>query len=780
MAFGSLLAITLAFGFSVWFSTTQHVRAQIGSDLTVAGSVIGQLLQSREQQLTASAEVLTTDFGFKQAVATQDASTIKSVLLNHGARIGADLMMLVSLDGALIASNLSERPGSRRSTALQSALLVEQVLDNGPMTRLIHTNNRLYQTILLPIRAPVAIAVAMVGFEMDQALADELKALTLQDVTFLISEGEGLSHAVSTVPAEQVADIVSSAGQAGQAIELSFFKRSGYVSQAFELDQPHSDPIHVYLSASVDEAFRNFNVLQWEIIAIALIASVLAFIGSILAARHLAAPLSRLATTASDIASGDYRQEVKERSGIMEIQALASAFNSMQVDLAEREARIVHQAQHDPLTNLFNRQYIVTLLQEALNEAGTQPLAVMGLNILDFREVNDTFGHVVGDQCLQEIGARLMDLSLQTGVAARLGGDEFMVVLPVKGSVQETVKQLLKVLSQPCVLHSLEISLRFSVGVARVPEDSLDAADLMKKADIALDMARHDHREMAIYEPALEEAHLKRLTLLADLKAALISDDGQLRMYYQPKLNANNLEASRFEALIRWVHPEQGFVPPDLFIPFAEQAGLIGAITDWVVEAVITQIDRWQQQGFDAQVAINLSARDLSRPHLLELINRLLVRHQLPAHSIAFEITESEVMKDPQEARQLLCKFREQGFELSIDDFGTGYSSLSQLKHMPVTELKIDKSFVLQLAQLEDDQIIVQSTIHLAHSFNLKVVAEGVEDQASLDLLQQWGCDWIQGFYLSKPLPADQVLPWIRDYRGRDAGTGQSQHQSGL
>ncbi|WP_198043764.1 putative bifunctional diguanylate cyclase/phosphodiesterase [Ketobacter nezhaii] len=752
---GPLLAVTLAFGISVWVSTSHHARVQIESDLNVAESVLKQMLQSREQQLVSSAEVLTADFGFKQAAASADEATIKSALLNQGNRIGADLMALLSLQGDLIASNLDAEV-----VGFDTADVVERTLNHGGLTRHLYLNGKLYQVILLPVKAPVAIAVAMIGFEINQALANELKALTLQDVSF-VSVGV---PSITTLPAESLAGVVSHAAKSGEPIALPILVRPQFASRYFPLNDGGRDPITVYLSASVSDAFKNFDLLQLEIIAIAMVACLLALLGSAVMARNLAKPLSRLARTASDIAAGDYRKNVEIESGVTEILELSDAFNSMQIDLAEREARIVHQAHHDPLTNLINRQYIITLLRDALDGAGNDNFAVICLNILDFRVVNDTFGHVVGDQCLQQIGQRLMNLPVSNCLAARLGGDEFLVALNLDCSLERAAEYLLEALSQPYNIHSLEITLRFSMGAALAPKDSTQADELVQKASIALDMARREQLSMAIYEQQLEEEHLTRLRLLADLKTALADNDGQLQMHYQPKIFSSTMQATRFEALIRWIHPQQGFVPPDLFIPFAEQAGLIGAVTDWVVEAVVIQIAQWHQQGFNAQVAINLSAKDLSRPHLLDHINRLLVQNQLPANSLSFEITESEIMRDPEEANQLLLKFRKNGFELAIDDFGTGYSSLSQLKHMPVTELKIDKSFVLQLANLENDKIIVQSTISLAHSFNLKVVAEGVEDEASLALLRSWGCDWIQGFFISKPLPAKEVLPWVNNY----------------
>jgi len=378
--------------------------------------------------------------------------------------------------------------------------------------------------------------------------------------------------------------------------------------------------------------------------------------------------------------------------------------------------------------------------------------------------VNDSFGQWVGDQCLRMISERLLHIAHDFQLTARLVGDEFLLVLPAPEHCDITPDQVQQMLKAPYAVQDLDVTLDFVLGVALWPADADGAADLIQKASIALDMARRSQLAVAYYERKVEEMHRQRLTLLADLKQALAADDGQLRMYYQPKVCARTLKANRFEALIRWIHPEQGFIPPDKFIPLAEQAGLINNLTDWIVEAVIKQISLWQQQSFQAQVAVNLSAQDLSRANLLDHINRLLQLYGVTPDAVSFEITESEVMRDADKAIALLNTFRTQGFKLAIDDFGTGYSSLSQLKNMPVTELKIDRSFVMQLDKMEDDQIIVRSTIDLAHSFDLEIVAEGIENADALSLLQQWGVDWVQGYHFSRPLPAADVLPWVQSF----------------
>jgi len=760
---GLLISMALTVALAVWLSTTNHSHNQIDSNLSIAESVLKQLLRNREQQLMSSTEVLTSDFGFKQAVATQDKSTLESVLHNHGERIGADLMVLLSLQGKIIASDTEQVEAH-----FNQDFFIRSSLSNGGATDYLTVNGRLYQVILLPVKAPLPIAIAMVGFELNRELAEQWKDLTGLDITFYFNKSSSDKVIASTLPPDLWLKALSEAYTPYSTHSLPLFGRPQFASLQLDLNQSNSGEAGLYLTYSVEKAFHEFDVLQLRIIVITFIGALLASFGGIVIARNMAYPLRSLAKTASRMANGEFGLKVDVQRTTSEVSELAAAFETMQVGLAEREARIVFQAHHDPLTSLINRQHIITRLKEHLDSIDYKPLSVICINILDFRIVNDTFGHFVGDQCLKQIGERLSGLPEQNCLAARLGGDEFLVAIPLACSVERTAENVLATLSSAYMIQQLEITLKFSMGIACAPRDSTDADQLVQQASIALDMARREQLGIAFYNSNMEQTHLKRLQLLADLKKTLAQNDGQLQMYFQPKVLASTQEHFRFEALIRWIHPEQGFIPPDLFIPLAEQAGLIANITDWVVEAVIKQIAEWKSNQFTAQVAINLSAKDLSRKHLLENIKQLLDDYSLPSDSLAFEITESEIMRDAKEAIDLLIRFRSFGFDLAIDDFGTGYSSLSHLKHMPVTELKIDKSFVLQLDQLSDDQIIVKSTIELAHSFNLKVVAEGVENQASMDLLREWGCDWLQGFYLSRPLPAKDVLPWVENFAKPD------------
>lgn len=751
----SLLAVTLAFWITVMVSTNNHVRDQIDDNLLVGEKVFLQLLEDRQQQLFSAANVLTNDFGFKRAVATKDQGTIVSALENHGERIAADLMKVLALDGSLVASTSGDS-----DPLILSQDVLSDVLQQGGKTGYLWQHGKLYQVIYLPVRAPKPIALAVMGFEVDQALADNLKNITSLDVSFFAAS-DGKTAVISTLPPKG-----SEMGLMQRSTQDNpgnfFFDRADLVSRTMALGDANDGQVQVraYLSLSAREAFREFDRMQIQIFVISIIAIAVIILLGRYSALKLSTPLRQLAEKAAHIARGEFQQSISASRNIREIGDLADAFTSMQQGLAEREEKILYQSSHDMMTGLFNRQYALQHLQKQLQERPQQALLAIVINVRQFKLINESFGHQVGDLCLVELSNRLRTFA-EGCMVARIGGDEFFLVINRPNEVGWRLRDLEACLGDQCQIDSLSISLKFSYGIADSSKDGHSASELLERASIAQDRARREHNPIVFYDPKIEEEHRKRILLLNDLKSALSGQSEHLYVYFQPKLGFTDTQEYRFEALLRWIHPEQGFVSPEYFIPLAEQAGLITQVTDWVIAEVIRQVAQWKQQGISARVAINLSARDLARPNILDMITGLLHAQQLEPRALSFEITESDVMSDAEAAIELLYRFRDQGFDVAIDDFGTGYSSLSQLKHMPVTELKIDKAFILNLDSSNDDQIIVRSTLMLAKQFNLQVVAEGVENQASLDMLQQWGCQWIQGFYISKPLPAKDVVDWM-------------------
>jgi diguanylate cyclase (GGDEF)-like protein len=379
-----------------------------------------------------------------------------------------------------------------------------------------------------------------------------------------------------------------------------------------------------------------------------------------------------------------------------------------------------------------------------------------------FKYVNDTLGHPVGDMVLQQVAKRLSALVRKSDTTARLGGDEFAVLL-VNAGIEEAggvARKIVAALEQPIVVNQHALDVRASIGIAGFPAHGADAETLVRQGDAAMYAAKRANSGFAVYEARMHAQREELLTMLSELRQAI--ERGELRLLYQPKVTLSGGVTTGVEALVRWMHPAKGMVAPDRFIPFAEQTGFIKTLTAWVVDAAARQGAAWRAAGRSVRISVNISAQDLLNPELPDLLAGALERHALPAQLLGIEITESGVMQDAARAVEVLRRLEGLGVRRSIDDFGTGYSSLAYVKQLNVDELKIDRSFIRNIVRDERDRAIVMSTVELAHNLGLDVIAEGVEDQPTADLLRELGCDAIQGWLVSRPLEAAALETWLR------------------
>ncbi|MDQ1439015.1 MAG: hypothetical protein QOK43_2644 [Acidimicrobiaceae bacterium] len=425
-----------------------------------------------------------------------------------------------------------------------------------------------------------------------------------------------------------------------------------------------------------------------------------------------------------------------------------------------------YEALHDPLTALANRRLFRDRTIEALDEAARTKTvtAVMLIDLDRFKEVNDTLGHHMGDVLLQQIGPRLSGVLRESDTIARPGGDEFAVLLPdVQGELaaMEIADRMLEALEQHFTLPEVLLDIDASIGIALSPVHGMDVDTLMQRADVAMYLAKETKSGYQVYAPERDPYSPKHLRLLHDLRHAIESD--QFVLHYQPKAALGSGSIIGVEALVRWQHPEQGLIPPDDFVPLAERSGLSRPLTLFVLNESLRQLHEWRKEGIHLRVAVNLTGRNLHDPNFPIDVAKLLEAWDIPAGDLLLEITENSVMSDPARVLGVLKALREMGVELALDDFGTGYSSLAYLKRLPVHELKIDKSFVMNMAGDESDAVIVQSTIGLARNLKLRVVAEGVEDKAAWDELVALGCDVAQGYFLGRPMAAAAMTEWLRN-----------------
>ncbi|MDQ2808948.1 MAG: EAL domain-containing protein [Chloroflexota bacterium] len=444
----------------------------------------------------------------------------------------------------------------------------------------------------------------------------------------------------------------------------------------------------------------------------------------------------------------------------------ARLYAAAQQEVAERtraEARLAHLALHDSLTDLPNRSLLHDRLNVALHPPNP-PLALLVMDLDRFKEVNDTLGHYLGDLLLREVGTRLAATMRAGDLVARLGGDEFAVLLPhTDGRIaQRIARRLLKVLEQPFALEGHLLDVRASIGIVLSPAHGRDTETLLRRGDVAMYYAKRSGSGASVYSANHDPYSADRLALIGDLRRAIEQDE--LVLYYQPKVSHRSRRITGVEALVRWPHPERGLLGPDQFVGLAEHTGLIKALSHWVLTTALRQCRLWWEAGLTLPVAVNLSMGDLHDPHLPDIVARLLHTVGVAPDLLRVEITEGAAMADVGRTLGVLTQLRNSGVQLAIDDFGTGHSSLGQLKRLPLDQLKIDKTFVREITLNANDATIVRSTIELGHKLGLSVIAEGIEDRATWDLLTQWGCDEGQGYYLSRPIPAAAIPLWVEQF----------------
>lgn len=744
---GLLSLMTIAIGFATLSAMKRDSETQALRALNVASKVFQQALSNRATQLSTSVRIVASDFGFRQAVALREQETIATVLDNYGSRIDADISILLSPTGELLASTAQQLDASQLAELNHD---MKKAANEG-FTDIVHLGNQAYQLVMVPVRAPQLIAWVGMGFALDQTLALEIKGITELDISFVFQTNKDkLTLLNSTLAPSDFAELASSNTDpwllsSGQGEMLS-------TSRALD----HSGKILAWLHLPTSRWQESYSEARSQLIVIFGAGLTLALLLALILARNISRPLQRLSQFAGDIGRG--LKATPPAVGRGEFGLLSQTLQKMQQDISLREQDIVYQSQHDNLTGLANRTLVEVQLPALLKAEDIQLLLV---NIKDFKHVNDAFGYSNGDLLLQQLGARLSELPFQLALVARLGGDEFLLILEQPLNEQH-LAQIKQQLSTEFFLGGSRLNLKVALASVFCPQQSITTDDALRRVDIAMVHAKTSNQLWAIYQQGQDESHQRELMLLHDLPYSLQS--GQMFVVYQPKVAIQQPRARSAEALIRWQHPTLGFIPPDEFIRLAEHSGLISQVTDWMIEQVISQLAKWSAAGFDFTVAVNLSAYDLLNPELPKQLSELLAKYQVLGSALALEVTEGAVMQDPQQVIRNLQQLRSMGIELAIDDFGTGQSSLAYLKQLPVHEVKIDRAFVKDIENNQNDELIVRATTQLAHGLGLRVTAEGLENEAGLARLLAAGVDKVQGYYFAKPLKADLFTSWMQDF----------------
>ncbi|WP_076408955.1 GGDEF domain-containing phosphodiesterase [Shewanella sp. UCD-KL12] len=755
-----LLIAVQAISFSITFYANKRLeQEQLRNQLSVAELVFKSEYNDRNYYLAAFAETAAKDFGLKDIFIDDDSRSFLVALNNHRKRINADIAIAVDKQGEVIgqlmlntrgANKGKVKVGPEQGKAFRYPLDTE-FQDTNPLYPL---DDQIYQIKFAPLTSGASNVIGWVGFGfiVGDELARSLQMQTGLNAGFMLtSDGEENVFLSLSVDEVKAADY-----QAVSQYIRNQQANDEYVLWHEALGEVNDKQIHAFMYLTRHDVLESYQKQWLQQLGLIVLMLPISLLVAFIISSGVTKPIKVLIEQARFIAKGNYNSKVQVGSSI-EMQQLADEFTVMQEAIVSRESKIAFQAYHDPLTNLGNKNELERVTLAWFAEKS--PVGLCLINIKRMTEVNGTLGHVVGDQVIKEISRRLSSVD-NIDLVCRISGDEFALAFKntFPKALRASMAQVQQTVESEYCYQDISLHLQLTVGISFVHYPS-DLETLLRQADTALKHAKKHKLDQQIYNQQIDVNTIERLQLINELKSAIESDE--LVLFYQPKLDLKLNKVTHVEALVRWQHPDRGMIPPDTFIPIAEQMGQMNALTRWVINESIDQYLRWKAQGVELGIAINISAENLKDSHFCQYVLDVIADRNVPIEALTLEITEDAVVSDPENAIKQLKVLKKYGLKLSIDDYGTGYSSLAQLKQLPVDELKIDKSFVQNLMVNLDDQIIVNSTLQLAHSLGLRVVAEGIEEEGALKWLAERGCEMGQGYFLSKPVDAEQIVDWL-------------------
>lgn len=714
------------------------VTRSVERELEASGAVFDRLIALRGSQLEEMATVLAGDFGFRSAVATQDMPTMESALFNLVDRVGASRGLVVDLDANILVAT--------DGSAGEAFVYANSISDRAILSSAGELAGSPHIFVVAPVRAPVLMGWIVLAVELDERATTELEALSALPLDARITLGGGGFSALNP----------------GGVMLTGAGEGAVYTYRVPVPVVEGSLPISLVLSHSRQTAFQPYRQMLMGIIVLGLIGVCLLVGGSWFLSDRVTRPLVVLTRAVAKLKQG--RSATVDMAAGDEFGDLADGFNKMSREIASREAAITHMATHDTETDLPNRLKLEEELRADRAADVSAGQALLGVRVKRFANVRAAIGYDLAAKFLSCLADRMSD---EHGASFRLTADTLAIVREVKPgkSLADTMEDLRKLLGETVQVDGVSVDVNIAVGAFDLTGMD-DGERALQCLELVLDHAINEGLETLAYDPARMPDPAENLTLMGDMRAAMASDE--LKLHYQPKVDTRTGRICEVEALLRWTHAERGFVPPDLFVEMAEETGHIVALTEWVFERALRDQRAWSERGLDIAMGVNMSGRLLASRTFADYAIKALERHGADAGKVVLEITETAVIDNPDMALEQLHRLRDAGFTLSIDDYGTGLSSLSYLRELPVHELKIDKSFVLELASEEADRVLVRSTTELGHSLGLKVTAEGVEDAESFALLQLYGCDSAQGYFISKAIPADAFELFAAEWNGQE------------
>ncbi|MDE1148562.1 MAG: EAL domain-containing protein [Azospirillaceae bacterium] len=763
------LAVVQLGTMSILYGVARSAMIDAGKQqLVISAASFTRHLGTLSDHLGEDARVMSLDYALRQSVATHDSGTAISALRNFGRRVGASRMLLINLDGTIAADTAHPRELTGLGRFAFPDLL-PQAVDNGRAAAAGVIDGTPYRLVVVPVLLPDPVAWICILVRVDDRFAEELRALSplRKDIALAGQMAPDAGWTVVAAAGDPVAPLAGIAPPGtGAASVPQLMDKAGaeyLVLTAPLATAPGSLPMMAVLQYPLDQALAPYRKVLLYMGALMAGGLLVALAGIVLISRSVTRPVTALAAVARRIADGDYAH-LPPVTADDEIGQLTVALDDMARAIADREEHIRHQSLHDTVTGLPNRLHLEERVDGAIDRGHAVALLLLGLDRL--REVANTLGHDLADRIARDAGDRLVRTLAANGAAdafiARVEhGFAVLLVDHDRADALALAPALVAAFETPYSeapygQADVTVDLAAGVGIALHPDPTPDAppADsagvLLRHADVAMLDARATEPFIRVYDHAADPHRPERLSLMGDLKIAIEQD--ALDLAYQPKLDPQSGTVVGAEALVRWTHPKRGFVPPDSFIPLAEETGTIRLLTRWALGRALRQTAAWAAAGHDLRLSVNLSVRDLGDQSLPGRIGELLAETGLQADRLMLEITESAIMGEPEAAIAMLRRLAAQGVELSIDDFGVGQSSFAYLRRLPVREIKIDRSFIMALDQTPQDQAIVRSIIKLGHNLGYKVTAEGVENAASLVLLGDMGCDLAQGYFIARPL----------------------------
>ena len=759
-----LLLVIGAVYFAVKAVTITVASDQAQEQLKTGTRVFERFMELRWRRIQYGLNWLTNDSDFREATINGSPSLIERALREFESSLHGSELFVLDLDGNIITSTLKGLPPGQEfpyAKALRLARRNTQTMIIGILA------GRPYMLVQGVVLGPLPVVRVVSGMPMDDVFAHELSSLSNLEVSFMTVKPGESGILSSTQPEFMSSSIIEFVQEhtPGVAIHFSEFHGQRFLGQMLQLansGDPDNGQVMAVLQSPLDQTMQAFNSLDRKFLWISVGALLASLLGALWLARAVSRPVSLLAEAAQRIGRGNYETPVQLKRKD-ELGFLAKAINAMQSGIAVREQQLAHNALHDPLTGLPNRALAIERLGSAISARRSVVLICLGIE--NYRVINESSGPEGVDMIMRESARVMLDTLRERDTAARITGNEFLLLLEstqVDAGIALADK-LYSLLSRPLSIDGHEVVLQICMGIAVYPLHGQSVEELISRAAIARRDAAALPGYLQVYQQDRDLAHQRQIQLIRDLRSA--ASEGELFLHYQPKLDIRSGHVRQAEALLRWQHPQLGLISPAEFIPLAERTGSMLLLTGWVIEEGIRQLAEWNRKGLHLQLSLNISAADLLGENLLVTVEALLKRYQLSAEQLIFEITETTAMLDPEHSLSVLEKLRDGGISLSVDDFGTGYSSLAHLKRLPVQELKIDQSFIRNLDETSEDAVIVRSTIEMSHNLGLKVVAEGVEHQHTLDLLERWHCDTAQGYLIGRPMDAVAFEAWVAKLR---------------